>query len=68
MIMLQLPAFPKGWYFGWILDRKELRAQPRIRLAWQTMVELFFFGCSRGDEIGGRSLPFFQNCVAFVSY
>ena len=35
MVVLQLPMFPTGWYFGWILDGKELQTQPRIGLAWQ---------------------------------
>ena len=58
------PCFPMDD----ILVRKELLAQSRIRLAWQRVAGLFFFGCSRGDELWGRGCPFFQNCVAFVSY
>ena len=50
-----------------ILDGKELSAQPRIQLVWQKVSGLFFSGCSSGDDLWGRNLTFFQNCVAFVS-
>ena len=65
MVLLQLPAFPKARYVGW---EKEVWVQHRVRPAWQRVAGLWFFGCSRGHGLGGRSLPFFQNCVAFVSY
>ena len=45
VIGLQLPLFPKDG----ISDGKELRAQPRVGLAWQKVASLFF-GCSRGDD------------------
>ena len=45
--MLQLPDFPAGG----VWDGKELWAQARFRLAWQRVAGLFFFGCSRGDEL-----------------
>ena len=46
---------------------KKLLAQARIGLIWRRVSGLFF-GCSRGDELWSRSLPFFQNGVAFVSF
>ena len=48
MIVLQQPAFPKGW--DGILDGKELQAQLKIRLARHRVAGLFF-GCSRGDRL-----------------
>ena len=66
MILLQLPGFPKEN----ILIGKELQLQPRIGLARQRVARLLSFGDNnpRGDELGGRNLSFFQNCLAFVSY
>ena len=34
-----------------VLDGKELRVQPRVRLAWQRVAGLFLFGCSRGNRL-----------------
>ena len=34
-----------------------------LGVVWQRVAG-FFSGCSRGDGLRGRSLPFFQNCVA----
>ena len=65
MILLKPPALPKGQYFGW---ENKLCAQPRAGQAWQRVAVLFFFGCSRGAGLSGRSLPFFSHFVAFVSY
>ena len=70
---------PQGCLPGWscrrclsfrtdnIFDGKELQAQLRFRLAQQRVAGLFF-ACSIGSRLWSISLPFFQNCVAFVSY
>ena len=48
MIVVQLPASPKGRYFGW---EKDLCEQPRIGGGWQKVAGLFFVGCFRGDGL-----------------
>ena len=36
MILLQLPAFPKGWHFGWVLDG---RRNSGHSLDWASLAE-----------------------------
>ena len=43
---------PKGQHFG---QEKKPWAQPRIRLAWQRVAGLFFFGCLTG--MGSKAKP-----------